>query len=373
MPDARERRIDPRAVVFDQLEMSGMTRRARHDRGLRLACLTGLLLLAAAGATCETADANRTWKTLVRNVARFESDSERYVAWQVQPASPIVVLDTLTGQRRDTAGCTLSQPQGLYLRGLPAGHGRFIVECISGKDLLNAPTGSLQPLPDVGVGFSGPEWGAVGARYVEGEGSPSHCTQDRAERLGHAPCISLYEVATGRVSYRPQSQPADLDRPGAPLVCPALRKRAVAATASNPAQYSGELLAESGAALRIWRCHGHPVTIRDAYRGEPHRDLDIRGGLVSWDSGHYAPACQEGCSPAVRKGALSAYSLVTGHRWTLTPPTQRICGFFRPCLRGIFGGSAHTRNMLFWIATSTVIGDTFGLHVATSTVYAVKL
>jgi hypothetical protein len=353
--------------------MSGMRLRARDSRGVGLACLAGLALLAVAGAACQAAEAKAVWTRLVPSVVPFESDSERYVAWQVQPISPIVVLDTQTGQRREIAGCRLAEPTGLYLRGLPAGHGRFIIECTGAKDLLDARTGAIRALPDVGVGFSGPEWGAVGARYVEGEGSPIHCRQDRAEKLNHAPCISLYEIATGTVSYRPQSQPADLDRPGAPLVCPALRKKAVGATVTNPAKYLGELLAEPGPALRIWRCHGHPIIVRDAHPGEPHRDLDIRGGLVSWDSGHYAPECQEECSPAVRQGSVSAYSLATGRRWTLTPPASRICGFLRPCVVGIFGGSVHTHNMLFWIATSTVAGDTFGLHVASSTVYAAKL
>jgi hypothetical protein len=316
----------------------------------------------------------RGFQRLAASTVRFSSDGTRYVAWQVSTAAPITVLNTETSQRREVAGCRLSEPVGLYLRGRPAGHGWFIIECAGAKYLLDARTGAIKRLPDVGVGLSGPEWGAVGARYVEGEGNPTYCRQDRAEKLNHEPCISLYEIATGAVRYRPQSQPADLDRPGAPLVCPPLRKRAAGAIITGSAEYSGELLAEPGAVLRISRCHGHPIVIGDAHAGEPHRNLDIDGGLVSWDSGHEAPECQEECSAAVRHGSVSAYSLATGRRLTLTPPASRICGFYSPpCVVGIFGGSAHTRNMLFWIATATVAGDVFGLHVATSTVYAAKL
>jgi hypothetical protein len=215
-------------------------------------------------------------------------------------------------------------------------------------------------------------WRAVGARYLEGEAPPRYCRQDASERREQEDCIALYEIATGAVSYRPQSQVANLDRPGAPVVCPALRQKAVELP-TDPGDYSGELFGEPGPPLRISRCRGRAIVIPDASRGERHEDLNIHGGLVSWDSAHEALECTEDCSfEAVKRGSVSAYSLATKRRWRLTPPAQAV--YTGPnTYPGIFGYSTHTRTMLFWIATRTLGVGPKSMYVETSTVYAAKL
>jgi hypothetical protein len=313
-------------------------------------------------------------------VTSFASDSERYVAWQVQKDSPVVVLDTQSGERREIAGCGLTDPdEQINVRGKPAGHGLFIVYCAEGAELLDAQTGVLRALP--GGKYLGPLWARVGARYLEGEAnhegetSTGHCLQDAAEQRERKPCIAFYDIATGAVSYRPQSQPGNLNRPGAPLVCPALRKKVIGDTILNPGDYDGELFGEPDNPLRISRCHGRPIIIPDAHLGEPHLSLDIHGGLASWDSGHNARQCAaEECSAAVvEQGSVSAYSFVTGRRWTLKPPADRPDLGYDSHLRGIFGYSAHTRNMLFWIATTSVESTVLNSYIRTSAVYAAKL
>jgi hypothetical protein len=48
-------------------------------------------------------------------------------------------------------------------------------------------------------------------------------------------CVALYEIATGAVSAS-RSGP-----PGARLICPALRKKVIAETATTPTDYANEL------------------------------------------------------------------------------------------------------------------------------------
>jgi hypothetical protein len=359
--------------------MLRLARRERPKCRTRLVALTGLLLLVGAAISCHSADARPIWQRIVPSMGVFESDGERYVAWQFAGVTPTMeVLDTLTGQRRQVAGCGLADvDEWSYTRGSPASHGLFLVYCNEPDELLNAATGAVQALPG---GSSVASRAVVGARYVEGEASPSHCRQDAGEKREHDPCIALYEIDTGAVSYRPQSRPGDLDRSGAPLVCPALRKKVIEEpkeVMNNPtvfSGYEGDLFGEAGQSLRISRCHGRPIVVGDRHRGEPHFDLDTRGGLVSWDSGHNVLECAyEGCSSAlVRHGSVSAYSRAARRRWTVAAPERPVYGEQQSFV-GTFGYSSHTRTMLFWIAPRTLGSDPAGDHVEQSTVYAAKI
>src|SRR3984885_13733478 len=83
----------------------------RHLRWLAALALVLIML----GAVTSRAQASHL-RQLARSTTSFASDGGRYAAWQLTPASPIVVLDTLTGSR-DTiapAGCELMRGQGEY-------------------------------------------------------------------------------------------------------------------------------------------------------------------------------------------------------------------------------------------------------------------
>jgi hypothetical protein len=131
-------------------------------------------------------------RELIPKVARFVSDGERYVAWQVSGASRVVVFDTRTKRRRQVAlpqGCDLLEeaaPDTLEKASYPwpAAASRFLMECPDQQQqLLNAATGALIALPaDIG-------WGSVGQRYVEGDSATASCpeieqrTQERRRGL----------------------------------------------------------------------------------------------------------------------------------------------------------------------------------------------
>jgi hypothetical protein len=325
-----------------------------------------------AGLACKLAEASSRWQQIAPSVTRWEGDGERFLAWQVEAYSPTVVLDSLTGKEQEVPGCRLFEPNLLYLRRTPAGHGRFLLVCGYTVDLFDARTGVIKALPDV-TGVEGWEWGGVGADYVEGEGSPLRCRRDRAEKAVRSPCIALYEIATGAITYRPRREAADLNRPGA-AVCSALRKKADHMKPFGGASFDGELFAEPGAPLRIWRCHAPPLIIPGTHRHETEGAEIAGDNLISWSTGHYAPDdCLEACSPAVRNGNVFVYSLTSGRRWRLKPPTSCVeLGYATsPC--GIFGYSTHTSSLVFWIATRTVEGNETGTSIGKSTVYAAKL
>jgi hypothetical protein len=320
---------------------------------------------------CQAAAAAGRWRLIAPNIRRFDSDSERYVAWQVQEDSPIVVLDMVTGQTREIPGCSVPDiEQPFNPNGWPAGHGLFIIYCGNTSELYNARTGAVKALPG---GEFGPSWQVVGARYLEGVASATDCRQDAMEKREQDNCIALYEIATGRVSYRPHSQISDLDRPGAPLVCPALRKKVLANIGIKAGDYTDQLFGEPSEPIRIWRCHGRPIVVRHS-EGSEH--LNLHGGLVSWGNVWNVIACANEECPlsAVRHGTVSAYSLYTRRRWTFTPPARKVDLRLSHKVLGVFGYSSHTHTMLFWIATRTLsFGNGGPPTVATSAVYAAKL
>lgn len=303
-------------------------------------------------------------RRVVGATTRFASDGLRYVAWQTAASPSVAVLDTVTGKRVTVAvpgGCALGD-QGEGGPVPPAGAGRFLLPCGRTSELLDARDGSSMPLP------ASAGWIGVGSRYLEGDGES--CTQTRAEIRYHEPCLALYSLLTGTVvSERPKSQVADLDRPGAPVVCSALRGALVSDrvnASSGTFSYGEGLLARWRIERRVVQvegCRGHMTTLRAT--GEA-LNLDLRAGVLSWDTGHDATAFNE--SEGSAGGIVSSYSLRTHRRRTWRLPILPVTGG-ESGLRGAFGYSTHTANTIFWIATERLTGDKSGV-IDTSAVYA---
>ncbi len=175
--------------------------------------------------------------------------------------------------------------------------------------------------------------------------------------------------------------PADLDAPGASIngVCQALRHLLI----HNPWQglreayaFQGALFAQGSGKhgdVQINRCHGHPTILRarggESFGDGKPQDFDLRGGLLSWDTGS---AAQDYIPPEPRfRGSLYAYEPGSRkrHRWPLPRLPVVVAG---ETVKGTYGYSTHTANTLFWIATQTLeSGKVFS--VETSAVYAAPL
>jgi hypothetical protein len=328
-----------------------MTVSGRHLRWLATLALVLIML----GAVTSRADASPL-RQLAGSTTSFATDGVRYAAWQVNPAAPIVVLDTLNGSRRKfkMPGCALDSGEGGYAT---AAAGRFLLNCpdeASIQALLDVRTGKTVLLPKDGESSG---WYRVGTRYVMGVNK-------------------IYDIATGATASL--KRPADLDAHGASLnaFCPAVRRLVV----HNPWQGFGERYAAEGdlfvqvsgthGNIQINRCHGRP-TILTGHGGttfglgEPE-DFNIRGGLLSWDTGSTAADYTGPEGPF--RGSLYAYELGSQRRCRWLLPRLKVTG----SAKGTFGYSAHTANMVFWIATRT-LADGEVLSVETSSVYAASL
>jgi hypothetical protein len=303
-------------------------------------------------------------RQLAASTVAFSSDGTRYAAWQVRGDEQIVVFDTLTGQRRQITpptGCKLHDEAEDGEPVISAAAGRFLLECDEGaaQALLDVRTGKSVLLPKKTNGTS--DWYRVGTRYVMGVNV-------------------IYDIATATSTRLDRT--ADLDAPGASTnaICPAVRRLVV----HNPWDglyrgfaFQGELFAQGYGKrgdVQLDRCHGRPTILRargtdDGFgSGEPE-DFDLRGGLLSWDTGSEAA----GYIPPEPKfrGGLYAYELTTHrrHKWLL--PRLTATGGGEPN-KGTYGYSTHTASMVFWIATQTIGGDKI-LDVETSAVYAAPL
>ncbi len=313
------------------------------------------LLLIMLGAVTSQVDASPL-RQLAGSTTSFATDGVRYAAWQVNPAAPIVVLDTLNGSRRELElpGCALDSGEGGYAT---AAAGRFLLNCpdeASVQALLDVRTGKTVLLPNDGESSG---WYRVGTRYVMGVNR-------------------IYEIATGATASL--KRPADLDAPGASLnaFCPAVRRLVV----HNPWQGFGERYAAEGdlfvqvsgtyGNVQIDRCHGRPTILAGHGGttfglGEPE-DFNIRGGLLSWDTGSTAADYTGPEGPF--RGSLYAYELGSHRRYRWLLPRLKVTG----SAKGTFGYSTHTANMVFWIATRT-LADGEVLSAETSSVYAASL
>src|ERR1700677_168924 len=372
--------------------------------GRRLCWLVTLALVPIMlGVVTSRAQASRL-RELVRSTTSFAADGERYAAWQLHAGSPIVVLDTLTGSRQTIvtpAGCELMRDQGEY--GEPsttAADGRFLLDCVTpahvqSQEVLDlGRPGTFVMLPN-GAGFAlSRPWTALGTRYVQGTAAPEECSHSAGE---HEPCIALFDLATGAVSYRPPSQVLNLDLPGAPQICPALRAslRAQLRYGVLPEQlaFGDGVFARPTANLhniRIERCNGRSTLLRGpsepaaqpgGVRPSEPRSFDLGADLLTWDTAHNANGAEMNEQSNAR-GTLSSYRLSTGRRQTWKLPPLALIG--APDIDGsgpevespgVYGYSTHTANTVFWIATRTVRGAevTSGLIVETSSVYAASV
>jgi hypothetical protein len=371
----------------------------RHLRWLAALALVPIML----GVVTSRAQASRL-RELVRSTTSFASDGARYAAWQLHAGAPIVVLDTLTGSRQmivTPAGCELMGEQGEY--GEPsttAADGRFLLDCetpahVQSQEVLDLGTpGTFVMLPN-GAGFARSRpWTALGTRYVQGTAAPEECSHGAGE---HEPCIALFDLATGAVSYRPPSQVLNLDLPGAPQICPVLRAslRAQLRYGVLPEQFAfGDGVfarpTANGHNIRIERCNGRSTLLRGpsepaaqpgGVRPSEPRSFDLGAGLLTWDTAHNANGAEMN-EQSNAHGTLSSYRLSTGRRQTWKLPPLALIG--APDIDGsgpevespgVYGYSTHTANTVFWIATRTVkaAAVTSALIVETSSVYAAPL
>jgi hypothetical protein len=309
----------------------------RHLR--RLATLA--LVLIMLGAVASQAQASHL-RQLARSTTSFASDGERYAAWQLHAGAPIVVLDTLTGSRQTIApaGCELMRDQDED--GEPsatAADGRFLLDCVT----------------------------------------PAHVQSQEVLDVG------------------PPLQVLNLDLPGAPQICPALRPslRAQLRYGVLPEQlaYQNGVFAHPTANLhniRIERCNGRSTLLRGpsepaaqpgGVRPSQPRSFDLGAGLLTWDTAHNADGAEMN-EQSNAHGTLSSYRPSTGRQQTWKLPPLPLLG--APNIDGsgpevespgVYGYSTHTANTVFWIATKTVkgAGITSGLIVETSSVYAAPL
>jgi hypothetical protein len=305
---------------------------------------------------------------LAAGTTAFASDGTRYAAWQVRK-SPIVVFDTRTGHRRQIdSGCALEGNR-------PGAAGRFLVSCGGqGEAVLDVRTGAIAPLP---TGEYGPTWKIVGRHYVSGPaGLHALCHQART----HEGCTALYDIESGAVSEVPESQVRDLDRPGAPLVCRALRSKLFKLERGERTEefgYSNGLLASTvhvGEApvtkLRIDRCRGRPAILRSA--PEPS-DVELRGGVLTWDA---VKAGRETLDPeeeaAATRGTLESYRLSTRRRGSWRLPRLPLDFEGRHAV-GVLGSAAHTDYAVIWVSAQSLVCGKTGCDIVTSAVYAASL
>jgi hypothetical protein len=339
------------------------------------ACVTAAML----GVATTSADASG-WRRVAPSTSAFSSDGTRYVAWQVSSGSPIVVLDTRTGHRSQVAapGCKLfnqgGSEGGSPEEGLRAADARFLVFCASqAEGLLDVRTGLVTTLP---AGEDGPVWQVVGSRYIEGWDDKRRCRQTAREIRDEEGCVALYDIATGVVRVRPHSGLADLDRPGAPPVCPRLRAKineevpGYNSITDERGGYSNGVYAEGTAPVRISRCRGRPTLV--SALGPPH-DMQLSARLLTWDTAHPLSDFEDELSnPGFRHGVLESYGLSNGRRRTLTLPALPLV-IGGGVVHVVSGYATHTANTVFWIATRKVLSGKLGYQAGGSAVYAARL
>jgi len=338
---------------------------------------------------------------IAASVAAFASDGTRYVAWQTTSHGPIVVFDTLNGKRRTVVdGCRLRlQYRTEREYDLTESTGLFLVKCPH-EELLDVRTGALRQLPAIagaeeaseGGGASGPAlgWEVVGRRYVLGGAPEGMCHQSSTERRRQLNCVALYDLASEKVSYRPQSQWPNIDQAGAPPLCPRLRAKLlklIEETEEPEAAYgfSDQRIARpAGKAGNVELSHcDRPATVIAAtggrYRAEgseplsPEQDLDPRGAFLTWDTAIGGEEFGVGAG-SINHGRLWSYNLGSGQLVSWALPRQT---FSNPGLRvgvtGILGYSSHTNYMVIWIAVRSLHVDTLGYSTEASSVYVARI
>lgn len=100
--------------------------------------------------------------------------------------------------------------------------------------------------------------------------------------------------------------------------------------------------------MRLHHCDGKTSGLASRKREAAARDIEINGGVLTWDTGLE----REEATPHVYQGTLYSYDLASHTRefWRL-PIAPAIYPEF-PDERGTYGYSAHTLNIVFWLANA---------------------
>lgn len=196
-------------------------------------------------------------------------------------------------------------------------------------------------------------------------------------------CYALYDIATGAILKIPETAVRNLNAAGAPQICHALRVRV---TAPEALDYERGLLVEvpeAGLAHVVLRnCRGHSTTLRTS--AEP-RNLEFRGGLLSWDTGHPAEEFEEEVAGSrfhfLQHGTITSYAVNTRrerHAWKIPVLPLHITGNQgSKTALGAFGYSAHTDYAVFWVASEQLVkscgSESCSSEVVTSSLYSAPL
>lgn len=326
-------------------------RRCELRHGARRRFLQAITLtLLATWAVPIGADAASLHK-VIPNVVRFASDGARWIAWQARARGPITMLDTHSGERHSiaSAGCELAnEVQDEEPRQIAAA-GEFLLTCAGHEELLSAYSGRRLRLPAEAPSAQ-LEWTRVGSRFVEGLTLTQTCTHTPVElkRRGNA-CTVLYDLATGSVTYRPNMEVIDLDKPSAPRECSEIQG-AELLEEREPAAYGEGVLAlpaHPGDGVQLIKCRGGGRRLRE--RGEPG-DFRVGGGIVTWDNG-----LQASLGDVTREEKMvTSYRVRDGHRQTWGIPLVSVEGQLEPTPPGPYGFATHTSNTVYWLAARAV-------------------
>jgi hypothetical protein len=329
------------------------------------------------------------FRRLAGGVASFASDGQRFVAWQHAAGGPIEVFDTRRGSVSSfaiPAGCMLAnEAERVY--GRVAGGGRFLLDCApphtEAQLLLDARSGALIELPPLGYGD---HWVAVGTDYAlglsyptdEGKPEPSFCPQSRFELDQRIPCLAIMGLSQKMVTYRPESLWPDLNVSGAPEICPTLRSKLITETRESIPRfldYSEGYYAQptqNDKSVELDRCSGSRILLRPGgTAGEPE-NFDVRGGLLSWDTGEPSGVDVERGSPR-RFLSIYQYRARRVQRWKLPIERIREKGNGVSLSKYPLGYSTHTANAVFWIATESCEPTNVGCVARSSVVFEARM
>jgi hypothetical protein len=350
--------------------MAGRRAGAGVPDGHTASALAAATLVAVVALAAPAAAAGHGWRRIATNVQSFVTDGVRYAAWK-QPGLPITLLDTYTGRKVALApGCS---------EAWQAAGGRLLLECDHRQGLFDIRTRSFKPLP----AFEYASWANLGLYYVAG-GAPrgSHC----GERPTHDECDALYDLRSGKVTLVPALRMSDLDRPGAPPLCRAVRERLLAVAHNEGFEafdYVGDY--ERGllvtldyvgerplSQIRIDRCHGRPTVVHT--RPTPF-GIELRGGILMWTA-LTRPEEPLGTGEEIERtrGEVEAYFTASGMRLTWTAPRVRVqlptCGELGPTPVGVEGAADHTRRTVFWLAVTEEVCGKAGATASAHDLYA---
>jgi hypothetical protein len=299
--------------------------------------ITTVVTSSAEGVTAQTSGLH----LLAPSVSSFAIDGTRYAAWQTRETSPLTVLDTSTGRRRRLPlpnRCRLVSDEGSSVGfGHAAADGRVLIECASNEQLpaeltLNVRTGAMRALP------RGGGWFTLGTYYARGNNEKDHQV--------------VVDLATGKVKRVSEVEYRELNRPGAPRVCPALRGegKRQEVPINGEFSYEGDLFAKSvgsHGAVRLKLCDGSSIVL-PSRRGRVGKPLffDLRSGLISWDT-----AVQQWYGFREGGDRLDVYNMKTRRHEEWTLPNLAIPGPEGPDKAPGYaaGWSTHTANAVFWL------------------------